>query len=72
MAILNESCISSQISFKFVPKYVHDKSELVPVMACRRTGDKPLLEPMLTQFTDEYMRHYSTMHKPCEKSTICD
>ena len=27
-------------------------------MAWRRIGDKPLSEPMLTQFTDAYMRHY--------------
>ena len=26
-------------------------------MAWRRPGDKPLSEPMLTQFTDAYMRH---------------
>ena len=27
-------------------------------MAWRRIGDKPLSEPMLTQFTDAYMRHF--------------
>ena len=26
-------------------------------MAWRRIGDKPLPEPMLTRFTDAYMRH---------------
>ena len=34
-----------------------NKAALVQVMAWRRTGDKPLPEPMLTQFTDTYMRH---------------
>ena len=38
---------------KFVPKGLIDKkSALVQVMAWRRTGDKPLPEPMLTQFND--------------------
>ena len=46
------------ISLKFVPKGPNDnKSVLVQVMAWRRTGDKPLPEPMLDQFTDAYMRH---------------
>ena len=27
-------------------------------MAWRRIGDKPLSEPMLIRFTDEYMQHY--------------
>ena len=30
---------------------------LVQVMAWRRTGVKPIPEPMLAQFTDAYMRH---------------
>ena len=47
-----------RISLKFVPKGpIDNKSALVQVMAWRRTGDKPLPEPMLTQFTDAYMRH---------------
>ena len=56
---MNENfCISIQISLRFVPKDPSDnKSSLVQVMAWRRTGDKPLSEPMLTQFTDAYMRH---------------
>ena len=31
---------------------------LPQVMAWRRTGAKPLPEPMVTQFTDAYMWHY--------------
>ena len=51
-------CISSQISLKFVPKGpIDNRSALVQVMACRLTGDKPLPEPMLTQFTDAYMQY---------------
>ena len=49
--------ISIQISLKSVPKGSIDKKPaLVQVMAWRRTGDKPLPETMLTQFTDAYMR----------------
>ena len=50
--------ISIQISLKFVPRApIDNKPALVEVMAWRRTGDKSLLEPMLTQFTDAYMPH---------------
>ena len=46
------------ISLKFVPKSpIDNESALIQVMAWCRTGDKPLLETMLTQFTDTYMRH---------------
>ena len=41
------------ISLKFVPEgTIDNKSVLVQVMAWRLTGDKPLAEPVLTQFTD--------------------
>ena len=50
--------ISIQISLKSVLKGSTDnKPALVQVMAWRRTGDKPLSEAMLTQFTDACMRH---------------
>ena len=43
---------------KVVPKSLIDKkSALVPTMAWRRIGDKPLPELMMTQFIDAYMRH---------------
>ena len=43
---------------KFVPRSPIDSTPaLVQVMAWRRTGDKPLPAPMLTQFTDAYMWH---------------
>ena len=51
-------CILIKISLKFVPKSLIDnKAALVQVMAWRRAGDKPLPEPMLTEFTEAYMRH---------------
>ena len=51
-----------QISLKFVPSSpVDNKPASVQVMAWRRTGDKPLPEPMLAQFTDAYMRHQGEM-----------
>ena len=49
--------ISIHISQKFVPMGpINNKSALVQVMAWRRTGDKPLPEAMMTQFTDAYMQ----------------
>ena len=56
---LNENdSIPIRISPKFVPKSpVDNKSTLVQVMAWRRSGDKPLPERMLAQFTDAYARH---------------
>ena len=50
--------ITIQISLKFVPRSpIDNRTELVQVMAWRRTGNKPLPEPILPQFTDAYMRH---------------
>ena len=46
-----------KISLKFVcMEPVDNKPALVPIMALRRISDKSLREPMLTQFTDAYMR----------------
>ena len=51
-------CVSIQISRKFLPSGpINNKSALVHVMAWCQTGNKPLPEPILTQFTDAYMRH---------------
>ena len=45
------------ILLKFVPRNpIDNKPALVQVKVWRRTGDKPLPEPMLTHFTDVYMR----------------
>ena len=51
-------CILIQISLKFVSNGpIDNKAALVQVMAWRRTDDKPLSEPMLTQLTDAYVQH---------------
>ena len=52
-----KSCILIRISLKFVPKRPIDKkTALVQVMAWRRTGDKPLPEPMLTSLLTHILR----------------
>ena len=60
---LNENVlISIKISLKFVSKGpMNNIPALVQIMAWRRTGDKPLSEPMTTQFNDAYMRHLGSM-----------
>ena len=51
-------CILVKISLKFVPKGPIDNNPAqVQIMVWCRLGDKPLSEPMLTWFTDAYMRH---------------
>ena len=56
---LNENVwISIEISLKFIPKSpISNILAFVQIMAWRRIGDKPLFEPMLTRFTEAYMRH---------------
>ena len=56
---INEKfCILIRISLKFVPRGpIDNRPALVQVMAWHQTGDKPLPEPTLTQFTDAYMQH---------------
>ena len=53
---LNENDrIPIQISLKFVPRSpIDNKLALVQAMAWRRTGDKPLPEPMLIQCISAY------------------
>ena len=54
--------IPIKISLKFVPEGpINNISALVQIMAWRRIGDKPLSEPMMTQFNDAYMRHSASM-----------
>ena len=61
--LLNENVwISIKISLNFVAKDPNvNKLALLQVMTCRRTGDKPLPEPMMTRFIDVYMRHQGEM-----------
>ena len=50
--------IPMEISLKpFRRSPIYNKPTLIQVMAWRRIGDKPWTEPMMTQFTDAYMRH---------------
>ena len=60
---MNENIIIlMQISLKFAPMGpIDNKSALVQVTAWHRPGDKPLYEPMLTHFTDAYMRYQGEM-----------
>ena len=51
-------CILIKISLKLVfHGPIDNNPALVQIMAWRRIGDKPLSEPMLTQFTDAFLRH---------------
>ena len=54
---LNESVLDLRLKFHWKLFLNDNKSVLVQVMAWRPKGDKPLPEPMLTQFPDAYMRH---------------
>ena len=72
---LNENDrIPIQISMKYVPSgsSINHKPALVQVMAWRRTGDKPLPGPIMTQFIDAYsdQEELSTLYicmskRPC-------
>ena len=59
MHLMNEKFgILIQITLKFVLEGpIDNKSILVQLMTWSRKGDKPLSEPILTEFTDAYMRH---------------
>ena len=56
---LNENDrIPIRISLKFVLRSpIDNKPDLVHVMAWHQTGNKPLPELRLTQFTDAYMQY---------------
>ena len=60
--MIEKFCISILISPKFVAKgSIDNKPGFVQVMAWCRTGDKPLTEPMQTQFIDAYVRYLGEM-----------
>ena len=54
---MNENAwISNKVLLKFVTKgQIKNIPALVQIMAWHQIGDKPLFEPMLTQFTDAYI-----------------
>ena len=60
---LNEKdWIPIKISLKLVPKGpINNIPAFVQIMAWRRTGDRPLSEPMMTQFNNAYMHHSASM-----------
>ena len=54
--------VSIKIQLTLIPNGIIDNtSALVQVMGWHWTGDKPLPEPMMTQFSDPYMRHPASM-----------
>ena len=54
--------ITIPISLKYVRRSpINNTWALVKKIAWRRTGDKPLPEPMMTQFIDAYVRHQGEM-----------
>ena len=60
---LNENVsISIKISLKFVPEGpINNIPALGQIMAWRRSGDKPLSDPMMVKFIDACMRHSASM-----------
>ena len=64
--------ISIEISTKFVAKgQIVNNPELVSIMAWHLTGDKPLSEPMLTRFTEVYMRPLGKWVNPYKLEKNC-
>ena len=50
--------ILNEILLKFIARSpIDNKPSLVQVMAWHWIGNKPIPEPMTTQFTDTYMQH---------------
>ena len=59
---LNEKfCILIQISLFVLEGSIHNNPLLGKITDWRQMGDKPLSEPMMTQFTDAYARHKGEM-----------
>ena len=60
---LNENdCILIEFLLKFIAKGpIDNTSELVEVMAWHQTGNQPLPQPMMTKYTDAYVRHLSSV-----------
>ena len=60
--MIENFCISIKIPLKFVSRVprspIDNNPTLVEIMAWRRIGDITFSEPMLTRFTDAYMRQW--------------
>ena len=67
---LNENVrISIKISLKFVPKgTINNNPALVQIMAWRRSGDKPLSEPMMVSL----LTHICVTRPQCVKASFSD
>ena len=66
-------CILIEVSLKFVPKgSIDNNPALIQIIAWRRIGDKPSSEPMLTGFTDAYIRYWQTWGKAVQLRPIHD
>ena len=56
------AAILINISLKFIPMgQINNIPSLVQITAWRRSGDKPLSEPMMDCFTDTYVRRSASM-----------
>ena len=54
--LIETCCVVIQISLRCVlVGVINNKSSLLHIMVCHRTGDKPLSEPWMTQIADAYM-----------------
>ena len=59
--VMEKFCILSKISLKFAPWVPIDNNLVLVYIMSWRQIDKPLSEPVLTRFTDAYMRYYGEM-----------
>ena len=59
---IENCCILIKFSLKYVRRGPIDNNPaLVQIVAWRRSGDKPLSEPIVVLFTDAYMGHSASM-----------
>ena len=62
-------CISFQCSQKYVPNGpTRNTPLLVQVMTWRQKGDMPLPEPLMSQYTDAYIRLPARLY--CKAATL--
>ena len=70
--LIENFLILNEISLKYIPYgLVDNMAALVQIMAWRRTGDRPLSEPMLVCFIDAYIRHSTSMSQSAVTSHNC-
>ena len=60
--LIENDRISIKILLKFVPRgQINNITALVEIMAWCRSGNEPLCQPMMAQFTYAYMRHSTSL-----------